>query len=153
MLDSGDQCESVFLYNSELWTLTKQLEKEIDIFQRKIIRRAFNIKWFDKISNEDLYKKYHLQPWSEKIQQRRLRWYGHLIRLEEDIPAKKALREAERKVKKYPGGQKLTWMKQLEKDLKEFKIQPEKVEKLAQNRQQWRQLIARRMLTPDGGNC
>jgi hypothetical protein len=44
-------------------------------------------------------------------------------------------------------------MKQLEKDLKEFKIQPEKVEKLAQNRQQWRQLIARRMLTPDGRNC
>ena len=26
--------EIIFMYNSELWTLTKQLENEIDVFQR-----------------------------------------------------------------------------------------------------------------------
>ena len=35
--------ESAFLYNSELWTLTKLLEKEIDIFQRGVIKKIFNI--------------------------------------------------------------------------------------------------------------
>ena len=33
--------ESVFLYNSELWTLTKLLVKEIDIFQRGVIKKIF----------------------------------------------------------------------------------------------------------------
>ena len=35
--------ESVFLYNSELWTLTKLLVKEIGIFQRGVIKKIFNI--------------------------------------------------------------------------------------------------------------
>ncbi len=52
--------ESVVLYNSELWTPTKKIEDSLDIFQRRLIRRALNIKWEDKITNEDLYKKIEL---------------------------------------------------------------------------------------------
>ena len=51
--------------------LKKQLENEINIFQRKIIQRMFNIKWFDKVSNDELYKRYSMKPWSETIQHRR----------------------------------------------------------------------------------
>ena len=40
--------ESVFLYSSELWTLTKLLVKETDIFQRGVIKKIFNINWQDK---------------------------------------------------------------------------------------------------------
>ena len=54
--------ESVFLYNSELWTLTKLLVKEIDIFQTGVIKKIFNIHWQDKITNMELYKRYKLKP-------------------------------------------------------------------------------------------
>ena len=37
--------ESVSLYSSELWTLIKLLVKEIDIFQRGVIKKIFNIHW------------------------------------------------------------------------------------------------------------
>ena len=43
--------ESVFLYNSELWTLTNLLVKEIDIFQRGVIKKIFNTHLQDKITN------------------------------------------------------------------------------------------------------
>ena len=46
---------SVFLYNSELWTLTKNLEKEIDVYQRILLRRIINKTKMDKIRNTDLY--------------------------------------------------------------------------------------------------
>ncbi len=48
--------ESVFLYNSELWTMDVRLEDNIDVFQRNLIRRsrALKIDWKDKIRNEDL---------------------------------------------------------------------------------------------------
>ena len=49
--------ESVFLYNSELWTLTKTLEKNIDGFQRKQLRRTIGIFWPKVIKNDDLYKR------------------------------------------------------------------------------------------------
>ena len=67
--------ESIFLYNSELWTLTKTAEKKIDSYHWRILRKAINIKWPKKISSEDLYKKTKQENWSVKIKTRRLRWY------------------------------------------------------------------------------
>ena len=52
---------SVFLCNSELWTLTKLLVKEIDIFQRSVIKKIFIIHWQDKITNVKLCRRYKLK--------------------------------------------------------------------------------------------
>ena len=72
------------------------------------------------------------------IKKRRLSWYGHLIRLSEETPAKKALDEVKRKVKTPKGGQKITWIKLIEKDLKDLKrfVQKEEdLEEIALNRE------------------
>ena len=100
--------QSVFLYNSELWILIKLLIKEIDIFQRGVIKKIFNIHWQYKITIVELYRRYTLKPWSEVIKEYRMEWYGHLLRLNEKTPARLALKEAERKEKKPKGGQKMT---------------------------------------------
>ena len=75
-----------------------------------------------------------------------MKWYGHLLRLNEKTPARLALKEAERKVKKPKGGQKLTWMKLIGKDLEEYKIPRCEAESLAQNRTAWRNLLSHQML-------
>ena len=103
--------ESVFLYNSELWTLTKLLVKEIDIFQRWVIKKIFNIHWQDKITNMKLYRRYKLKTWSEVIKECRMKWYGHLLRLNKKTSARLALKGEERKVNKSKEGQKMTRMK------------------------------------------
>ena len=44
---------SIFLYNSELWTLTSSIEKQIDSFQRRLLRKnILNIKWPSVMNNE-----------------------------------------------------------------------------------------------------
>ena len=68
--------ESVFLCNSELWTLTKLSVKVTDIFQRGVIKKIFNIHWQDKITNVKLYRRYKFKPWSEVIKEHRMKWYG-----------------------------------------------------------------------------
>ena len=55
---------SIFLYNSELWTIGKREEEKIDIFQRKFLRRMLTIRWPKIISNTDLYKKTSCEKWS-----------------------------------------------------------------------------------------
>ena len=35
--------ESIFLYNSELWTLTNKLEKSIDSFHRRLLRKVIHV--------------------------------------------------------------------------------------------------------------
>ena len=114
--------QSIFLYNCELWTLTKNLEYEIDVFQRSILRRILDIKWYDKISNKDLYSRTKEVEWSKTVKRRRLQWFGHLLRLPEITPAKRAYREAQRYSKKSKGGRKLNWIKLVERDLKDTKV-------------------------------
>ena len=141
------------MYNSQLWTLTKQLENEIDVFQRKLMRRMFNIKWTDKVTNAQLCKAYKLKPWTHAIKERRQRWYGHLLRLHEDTPIRKALKECERKVKKPKGGQKLTWIQLVKKDLKVLNLTEEQAKLIAQNRNTWRNMIQHTMSKPLDGMC
>ena len=62
--------ESIFLYNSEIWTLTKSLEDKIDSFQRRLLRKVIRVNWPRLISNEDLYNRTHMKPWSVIIMKR-----------------------------------------------------------------------------------
>lgn len=78
--------ESVLLYNSETWTLTKQLEKGIDGTYTRMLRTALNVKWQQHMTNEELYG--NLPKVSKRIQERRLRLSGHCIRHKEEEGSK-----------------------------------------------------------------
>ncbi len=113
---------SVFLYNSELWTLTKKLENEIDVFQRHLLRRILKIKLKDQVKNTKIYQLTETTPWSRKIKERRLKWLGHLLRLPTETPARKALEECLRPSKRPQGRPKTTWISQVNEDLKPRKL-------------------------------
>ena len=82
-----------------------------------------------------------------------MKWYGHLLRLNEKAPARLVLKEAERRVKKPKGGQKLTWMKLIGKDLDEDKIPRCEAEILAQDGTVWKNLISHRMSAHADVSC
>ena len=109
---------SVFLYNAELWAITSTTAKKIDSFHRRMIRQAVNIRWPKKISNVHLYNMTQVEPWSKIIKRRRLNWLGHLMRMPIDTPARISLYEALRPSKKKVGKTPTTWLRVIEKDLK-----------------------------------
>ena len=79
----------VFLYNSELWTTTDSLNKKIDSFHRRLLRKyELDIKYPKIIKNDEVYKRTKATPWSVIIGQRRLAWLGHVIRLNVQIRLK-----------------------------------------------------------------
>ena len=135
--------ESIFLYNSEIWTLTKGLECEIDVFQRKILRYILGIRYSARnwISNEDLYRIVGLKPWSSVIRRRRLSFFGHVCRLDESTPARIALSEALRPVKRPKGRGKTTLLSVISKDLYQLGITIGGALQLAKDRVYWNQLI------------
>ena len=133
--------ESIFLYNSELWTVTKTIENKIDSYQRRLQRRAINIKWPKKISTDRLNEITNDRKWSDTIRTRRMRWFGHAVRLHCDTPAQQALEEATRNVKKLRGGQKATWIKILEKDLKQLGLTINEAKEIAKDRKEWQKIV------------
>ena len=68
-------------------------------------------------TNEELYNQTNQIPWSKKISRRRTNFFGHICRLSNDTPVKIALKEAQRKTKKPRGRPRITFLKQMEKQL------------------------------------
>ena len=58
---------SVFLYNSELWVLDKNLGNKIDSFHRRMLRTVLKIKWPIIMKNEEVYHITNVVKWSETI--------------------------------------------------------------------------------------
>ena len=150
----------IFLYNSEVWTVTELLNHKIDVFQRKLLRRILNIKWTRKISNIKLYEIAKSEPWSVAIKRKRLSFLGHVMRLDPETPARMSISEFLRPVKRPQGRPKKTWMEIVRSDLKEVNIEldykkpKEAIDKLvhhAQNREWWRGLV--RLAVPRRANA
>ena len=83
--------ESVLLYNSETWSLTKQMEKSLNGTYTRMLRMALNVSWKAHMTNEQLYG--NLPPVTSKIAARRLRLAGHCIRHPEEIASQFVLWE------------------------------------------------------------
>ena len=103
--------------------MTQDLEDQIDDLQIPIFRRILCIKWPEKISNTKVYTRPHVAKWSQVILKQRLRWYGHIQRLDDNTPARHALKEALRPVKKPQGIPTPTWLKQVRNNLIDAGIQ------------------------------
>ena len=71
--------ETIFLYGSETWTITKSLGKKIDGCYSRMLRAALNIRCAaDKVSNAVVFQ--DIPRVTEKIRTQRLRMAGHLAR-------------------------------------------------------------------------
>ena len=147
--------ESVFLYNSELWTLTKNLENKVDTFQRKLLRKAIHISWPRLISNEQLYERTNVPTWSSTILKRKMSWFGHLMRLSPETPARVALENFVKPVKRPIGRPKTTWLDITMKELKNMTNIPltkdnaanlKHLETLCSDRKLWRKVVDSMML-------
>ena len=75
--------ESVLVYGSSTWTLTKLLEKKLDGTYTRMLRAALNISWKQHPTNTELYGK--ILPLSNSIQERRMRFAGHCWRSKNEI--------------------------------------------------------------------
>ena len=69
--------ESILLYASKTWTLTKNLERQLDGCYTRMLRMALNISWKRHLTNRELYRGLPTVP--EKIRKRRLRLAGHCV--------------------------------------------------------------------------
>ena len=75
--------QSVFLFGTEVWTLTESLEMSIDGTCTRFLRIAFNVSWSEYFTNSELYG--NLPKDSEKIKLRRLKLSRHFVRNPKEI--------------------------------------------------------------------
>ena len=74
---------STLLYVAELWPLPVLQMKKLEAAEHKFQRRLLGITWKDKVRNEELRKQTGLWKLELIIKERRLRWLGHVLRMED----------------------------------------------------------------------
>lgn len=70
---------SILLYGSEAWALTKAMERHLDGSFTRLLRKALNVSWRQKMRNEILYQ--GVKKVTIQLKRRRMMLYGHLYRM------------------------------------------------------------------------
>ena len=76
------------MYDSETWTLNYQQVSQLHTVQQRRLRRILKIKWDHYISNEEVLARACVEDIEILLVRSRLRWLGHVSRMEDDRPVK-----------------------------------------------------------------
>jgi hypothetical protein len=82
------------MYGNEVWTPSQGAANKIDSFEWKILRKIFGStqsKGVWRIRYNEIYKMYKDVALSTYIRLKRLKWAGHVVRMEEHRIPKKVL--------------------------------------------------------------
>ncbi|KAK6737186.1 hypothetical protein RB195_019713 [Necator americanus] len=82
----------VALYGCECWPTTKALERVLHVMEMRMLRWTIGVTLKEKVSNHTVRSIFGVVPITEKMKEARLRWFGHVLRREEDSVAKTALK-------------------------------------------------------------
>ena len=129
--------KSVMLYGSECWRVVQSEMNKVSAFHNTCLRRICKIFWPNRISNEDLFIRTNSRNIVEDIKERRLRWVGHVMRMDSRRIPKVALRWTP-PGRRGRGRPKTTWRRSMEAELREMGMTWGEAEKVAKQRDQWK---------------
>jgi hypothetical protein len=89
--------DRTLIYAPETWTLTKRDRKQLNVFEREVYRRIFGPVYDNEkensaiLTNQEIYAGVKKPTKIETIRLNRLRWFGHVQRMEDNRIPKSVL--------------------------------------------------------------
>ena len=127
----------VIMYGSETWALQKREEQKLDRTEMRMLRWMLGISLRERRRNDAIRAEAGVVAILEKISKARMRWFGHIMRREEEDPVKVAWRhpiEERRTV----GRQRIRWRDIVERDLGVLNLREEEAQDIIYWRQRTR---------------
>ena len=115
----------VLLYGCETWPLRVEDLRMLEVFDHWCLRNILKIRWSDFTSNAELRTRcFGLQKLSSLLQQRRLRWFGHVLRKPDEDLTRSALAPSPcTSWRCRSGGQLKTWLATIKNDVELLGLQ------------------------------
>ena len=106
------------MYGAETWAWKNAHEKKLDVAEMRMLRWMSAVTKTDIIGNERIRGTTKVGEISKKVQESRLKWYGHVSRREDEYVGKRVLgMEVPRKRRR--GRPKRRWLDSIRNDLSE----------------------------------
>ena len=138
---------STLLYGSETWTTYAGQERGLNSFHLRSIRRILGISWQDKVTNADVLSRAGLPTMYTLLRQRRLRWLGHVRRMEDGRIPKDILYGELALGRRTTGRPHLRYKDVCARDMKAVGIGTMSWEGLAADRTGWRSALKQHLKT------
>ena len=123
------------LYGAETWASKKAQESKLNVAEMKMLRWMCGVTRLDKIRNERIRGTVKVTEIAKKVQERRLQWYGHVMRREEDYIGKRVM-AMEVQGRRGRGRPRRRWMDSVNEDLREKGLTGDEVH----DRSRWKRL-------------
>jgi hypothetical protein len=132
----------VLMYGAESWVLSKAHELCLGVYERKILRRIYGpiceeATWRSRY-NEELYCLYDETDLVTAIKIIRLRWAGHIERMQDNLPCKKITLDKP-EGRRRAGRPNLRWMDGVMRDAERLGVRNWWIK--ARDRDGWRRLL------------
>ena len=79
------------MYGAETWALKKAQENKLEVAEMRMLRWMCGVTKLDKIRNERIRGTTKVGEITKKVQERRLKWYGYVMRREEHYVGRRAM--------------------------------------------------------------
>ena len=77
------------MYGAETWAVKKAQEKKLDVAEMRMLRWTTGVTKLDRIRNERIRGTTKVGEISTKVLETRLKYYGHVLRREEEYVGKR----------------------------------------------------------------
>ena len=132
---------STLLYACEAWTLYRSDIKRLESFQQSKLRQILKIKWESRTTNNTVLKRASLTSVEATIMHHRLRWAGHVLRMDPSRLPKILLYSELADGTRPRGAPKRRYKDQLKHTLLLTGIDPSSWEETARDRTAWRRIV------------
>jgi len=141
---------STLLNSAELWPVSvTQMKKNSKQHTTDGNEVSWGFPWKDKVTNEKVREATALPKLEDIIRRRRLRWLGHLSRMDHHRHPQQALTWEPEGFRRRPGRPRQNWKDVIKKDLRKMGISWDEVEEAAEDRRSWRNCVVQCVF--DGG--
>ena len=140
---------STLLYGSEAWTTYSSQERKLQVFHLRCLRRILGLSWKDKTTNNEVLSKASIPSMYTLLRERRLRWLGHVHRMEDGRIPKDLLYGELSSGQRAKGRPHLRFKDVCKRDMKSTNINHDTWEDVhvATNRTAWKQRVSRGLKT------
>ena len=123
------------LYGAETWPIKKEQERKLEVAEMRMLRWMCGVTRRDKIRNEWIRGTVKVVEVSRKAQERRLKWFGHVTRRENEYVCKRVM-NMEVEEGRGRGRPKFRWRDRISDDMREEGLREQDI----QDRGRWRRL-------------
>ena len=124
------------VYGLETVAVTKKQVEEMEVTEMKMLRFAMGVTRKDKIRNKHIRSTIKVEQLGMKMREGRLRWYGHVMRRDQEYVGRKMM-EMELLGKRKRGRPKRRFLDAVKEDMREVGVKEMDVE----DRKMWRMMI------------